>query len=169
MPEQEKRMPNKLTAITYAIALLALLIAVRIEVLNNRAGGMLPNREYRNNDPEQGVVKWRQSIWIDEQMWRRVFLSDENSDERPLTPAEQARMEQDIRNARINNELRWFVSSAGLLQYLLAPLVIMLSGRLMLRRPRSLKRILLGALPLAIGIGAGILMLHRAYCTSLGG
>ena len=161
-------MPNKLTIATYAAALLVLLIAVRIEVLNNRAGGMLPNREYRNNDPEQGVVKWRQSIWTDEEMWRRVFLSDENSNERPLTPAEQARMEQDIRNARINNELRWFVSSAGLLQYLLVPLVIMLSGKLILRRPRSPGRILQGAVPLAVGIGAGILMLYRAYFTSLG-
>jgi len=33
--------------------------AACIEFLNYQAGGILPRQEYYNNDPKQGLVKWR--------------------------------------------------------------------------------------------------------------
>lgn len=80
------------------LTLYVLFVSAYIEVMNVRAGGRLPNREYRNGDPSQGVVKWRISI----------------------LPASDREIS--------NNRLREFVGTFGLTQYVAAPALIILSG-----------------------------------------
>ncbi len=161
---------NKLKFFTYLLALFVLLVAGEIEHLNIQAGGLLPNQEYRNNDPEQGVVEWRDSPCTNERSWRMICSPFHYGipEDRPLTPAEELQMHQDIKKAQANNNLKGVVSSFGLLQYLLVPLLLVLSIKMILRKPYSVKRYVIGIFPLLIGIGAGILMFSRAYCTSLG-
>jgi hypothetical protein len=160
---------NKLKFFTYLLALFVLLVAGEIEHLNIQAGGLLPNQEYRNNDPEQGVVKWRDSPCANERGWRMSCSPSYGiPEDRPLTPAEEAQMRQDIDKAWAGISLRGFVASFGLLQYLLVPLLLVLSIKMILRKPYSVKRYVIGTFSLLIGIGAGILMFSRAYFTSLG-
>ena len=164
-------MHGKLKTATLVIAAIVAFISVQIEVLNVRAGGPLPNREYYGGDPRRGVVKWRLSPWTNERSWRTAFgPRDEQGkpSDRPLTADEQARMDRDITHALAHNRLRSFVSSAGLLQYVLVPLLAVLSITMMLRKPRSVGQVVTGAVPLFVAIGAGILMFSRAYFTSLG-
>lgn len=113
------------------------MVAAYIEVMNSRANGRLPNREYRNNNPAEGVVKWRVE----------ALPSDEVS--------------------LANSRLRDFVSSFGLLQYLAAPLLILLAVvfSTVSRNPVSW---IWASGPLGVGLGACALMWHRAYFGSLG-
>ena len=53
-------MKLKLTGLA-VLGAYVLFVAAYIEITNVRAGNYLPNREYRNNDPADGVVKWRES------------------------------------------------------------------------------------------------------------
>jgi hypothetical protein len=160
---------NKLKFFTYLLALFVLLVAGEIEHLNIQAGGLLPNQEYRNNDPEQGVVKWRDSPCANERGWRMICGPSYGiPEDHPLTPAEEVKMHQDIKKAQANNNLKGVVSSFGLLQYLLVPLLLVLSIKMILRRPYFVKQAVFEVFPLLIAIGACILMFSRAYCTSLG-
>lgn len=158
---------NKLTLVTCLLAAIVLLIAVEIEMLNMEAGGILPRKEeYRNGDPDQGLVKWRESPCINEQGWRmmRNIPADHL-----LTEAETARMRREVEKAKAGNYLRGLVGSAGLWQHLLVPLLMLLSVKLLLRSVHSSwLRTALGTVSLLISIGAGVLMLSRAYWTSLG-
>ena len=152
--------------ITYILALGVAFIMLRIEWLNVEAGSKLPSREYRDGDPAEGCVTWRSSILIDEEMWRRSRGprdADYQPLSRPLTPAEQIRMRSDIRQAQANNALRDFVGTAGLLQYLLVPLLVIASAWVF--RAKGARYALL---PLGIAIAAGVLMFYRAYFSSLG-
>ncbi len=164
-------MQHKLHIVTYALAAIVAFIAIRIEVLNTQAGGMLPNREYRNSDPKQGVVTWRHSPVINERLWRR-FLGprDANGEPvtRPLTASDKEQMRQDIRRGRANNRLLGFVETAGVLQYLLVPVLFVLSLVLLARRKPSCRGVLVAALPLCVSIAACAFMLYRAYFPSLG-
>lgn len=151
--------------IGYALALLVAFIAVRIELLNHAAGSILPNHEYVNNDPAEGPTKWRQSPFTTEARWRQQYVRDlaGQPTTRPLTPAECLQMGTDVSRGQANNQLRDFVETAGLLQYLLVPLLVA-TAVLVLRgdRPRL-------ALPLImVALVAAALMFHRAYFTSLG-
>jgi hypothetical protein len=145
---------------SYIVAAAAMSIMLRIEHLNARAGGRLPNREHRDNDPAQANVKWRTSaLSVVEQAWRRNHA---NAD-RPLTRAQQMELDSELRRAQANNALHDFVASAGLLQYLLAPAVVAL-GIVLIRA----KRVRCALLPLAAGIVACVMMLWRGYFSSLG-
>lgn len=156
---------NKLALVTCLLAVIVLLIAVEIEMLNMEAGGILPRKEYRNGDPSDGLTKWRESPCINEQGWRmmRNIPADHL-----LTEAETAQMRREIEKEKAGNYLRGFVGSAGLWQYLLVPLLMLLSTKLLRSRHSSWLRIALGTASLLVSIGAGILMLSRAYWTSLG-
>jgi len=143
----------------YALAAVVAFITLRIEWLNAESGGRLPNREYFNNDPAQVTVKWRAGPPVVESEWRRR----NGIDDRPLTVAEQSQLDSESRRERANNSLRDFVGSAGLLQYLLAPALVVASLMTI-----GAKGVRYGIVPLGVGIAAGVMMFWRTYFTSLG-
>lgn len=153
----------------YGFPLLTIIVAficLRIESLNIAAGGRLPNREYRDNDPSEGPVEWRHSAITSEADWRRRNgPKDENLNpvDRPLTPAESARMSADIRREQANNSLLDFVGAAGLLQYILVPLLAVASMLVI-----YVKGVRYGIASLVVAVSAGALIFSRAYFTSLG-
>ena len=94
---------------------------------------------------------------------RFVGPKDDTGQPAPLTPDQHRRMNQDIAAAKANNRLLTVVSSAGLLQHLLAPALLLVSI-MILTGPRWRHGI-----PLLIIASAAIwLMLYRAYLPSLG-
>ncbi len=105
--------------------------AVRIEVLNFRAGSYLPRKD-RNPDGTLADGKWR--------------ISSENS------PRDQ---------------LRALVQTLGLLQYLLAPLLLILAIPVLWKSRKAWVR-LGAALSLIASTIAISLMLYREYYQSLG-
>jgi hypothetical protein len=113
------------------LAVFVLQTAVRIEVLNNRAGNYLP-RSDRNPDGTLADGEWR--------------ASSENN------PRDQ---------------LRGLVQTSGLLQYVFAPLLLILALAVTLRSRRSWTK-LVGALSTLVAIIAISLMLYRQYYQSLG-
>src|SRR5262249_44168996 len=77
-------------------------VAARIEYLNIKSGYYLPrNSEYRNNDPAEGLVTWCVPAWA----W-------------------QNQTEEQIANTKMFH----FVSSFGLLQYIVTPLLFLFAG-----------------------------------------
>ncbi len=164
-------MKYKLTVITYLIALIMSFICIRIEILNRESGYRLPNREFYNDNQDNGPVKWRESPITTEKRWRQVRgprNEDGSPAERELTSSEKYHMECEISGAKANNALLEFVSSAGLLQYILVPLTFFLSFALYTRLPVQKRRILIAFPPMFLAILCGILMLYRGYFTSLG-
>jgi hypothetical protein len=156
-----------------AISILALCVAsicVYIETLNAVAGGLLPRRDYRNDDPSQGLVKWRLSPIVNEQQWR-LWIARRDPQGRPpdraLIPEEREQMLQALRRGRANNALRNFVGTFGLAQYVLAPLLVILSFWVIRRGQPGLRDA--AWLTLAIGLAAVSLMLYRGYFTSVTG
>ena len=150
---------------TCILTLAVAFIMLRIEWLNRRAGGCLPITEFRNDDPAAGPVTWRTSPFTNEARWREWLGPKDAQDtpvDRPLTPSEQAQMQSDIRKASANNELLTFAQTAGLAQYLLAPILIIAS--LAVIRIVGLRY---GIVPLLVGTIAAALMIYRAYYMSL--
>lgn len=143
-------------------------IALRIEILNNAAGGVLPSRE-RN---ELGaLVKWREAPWTNEAAWRRhrgPRDGDGQLTSRPLTSDEQSQMTREVHQATANNALRDAVSSWGLLQYVLVPASLVVAFSLVLAAGASRFTRLLGGAGLCVAVAAGALMLYRQYYASLG-
>lgn len=113
------------------LAAFVLQTAVRIEVLNNRAGNYLPRKD-RNPDGTLADGRWR--------------VSSENN------PRDQ---------------LRGLVETSGLLQYVFAPLLLILALAVILRSRRSWTK-LVGSLSTLVAIIAISLMLYRQYYQSLG-
>ena len=145
----------------YMIAIVVAAIAIRLEWMNHEAGGILPRTEYRNNDPAEGLVKWRAGI-ASEKFWRMSHLGEAEQD-RELTPAEHTQMTDDIRRIAANSSLRSAVRTFGFLQYPLVAILVAISIAIM---KKSDWRI---AMPLcAIALTATILMFYRGYFTSLG-
>lgn len=151
-----------------ALTLCVAFVCARIEILNAAAGGLLPRREYRNSDPSQGLVKWRWCPWTTEERWR-LMIGPRDEEGRPvqraLTQEEEEQMRKDVRRAKANNALREFVGTSGLAQYILAPLLIILSIRAILSGQRKLR--LLAWPTMGIGLAAVSLMFYRGYLTSV--
>lgn len=140
--------------------------ALRIEILNQRAGGMLPARELRDDGRP---VTWRKWPWTDAARWHAAFGprdEDGRRTTRPLTPEEHARMVQGVRRVRAANALRDVVWSWGLAQYVLVPFGLVLGfhllllGRWQARVPAMLS--------ICVFVAAGALVLIRRYWWSLG-
>lgn len=151
--------------VCYTLALAVTIIMVRIEWLNAEAGGVLPMREYRNQDPSEGVVRWRTSTVTTEAAWRQYHGprdSDYRPVQRPLTAAEVAQMETEFRQAKANNALLRFVEWAGLIQYPLVPVLVGYS--ILIMRRRGVRH---GMAPLFVGILGGVCMVYWGYFTSL--
>jgi hypothetical protein len=157
---------TRLVIFGYVLAVIAVGIAGTIEWLNFQAGGRLPSREYRDGDPAEGCVTWRTSLATSEAMWRRFRgPRDEqgNPATRLLTAEEDRRMRSEIAWGIANNRLLYFVSTAGLAQYLLIPLLLVAAVALMLRGRRSHAVFLY-----AVVAVTGFLLWYRAYFPSLG-
>lgn len=142
--------------------------ALRIEILNSAAGGVLPSRE---RDERGALVKWRQAPWTNEAEWRRLrgpFDGDGHPTSRPLTSDEQSQMLREVHQARASNALRDAVSSWGLLQYALVPASVAAASSLLLAAGASRFARLLGGGAVCVALVAGALMLYRQYFLSLG-
>lgn len=151
-----------LSLLTIAVAL----IAGRIEWLNARAGWSLPSHEYRDGDPAAGPVAWRQSSVTTEARWRRFNGPKDAAFRpvtRPLTADEQRQVRSDLARTRAGNDLLALVETAGLLQYLLVP--VLLGGSVAVLLQGGVRR---GGVPLAVAIVAAALMVYRGYYASLG-
>lgn len=144
-------------------------VAVRIEVLNARAGYRLPNDAVMaESRRDGGSGAWR-ATWMDEERWRRWYIRDVhgNPDPRPLTAEEQERMRRDIQRANANYRLRDFVGGFGCLQYLVI-LVVVMSGIQLARRERQgMATAVLCWLAVGIATAAGGLAIYRGYVRSL--
>lgn len=144
-----------------AFAALAFSTCVLIEVLNVRAGGYLPATERGG---------WRASPFTSEQRWRQrqsFVRNDPALLTRPLTTVEGADMQLAVREATANNALRDAVGSAGLAQYVIAPvgLVLAVLSAADRRLPQA-RRTAAVACAVASAAACG-LMLYRGYFSSL--
>ena len=139
----------------------SVLICVRIEMLNGRAGRVLPRT---------GPGKWRASHVQSEGSWRRLRSmqsGDATWQTRPLTPAEDALMRAEVGANVANSDLRDLVSTVGLLQYLLVPALLVCSLQLFRRRESRL-HVLVAAASFLSAATCGGLLFHRSYFSSLG-
>lgn len=153
---------------------------VRIEILNAECGGILPRQP-----PAGGNPKWRETtgIAIRRNALRAYVIDkinrgegeesdyyDDDDQIRPGITLPEAKLEQlseRIREEELNADLRGMVSGWGLLQYLLAPLLLILSVWMMINTERWPVRIA-GAVFIAVDAVAIGFALSRSYFTSLG-
>ncbi len=159
---------GRFVALAIVSAVVAL-TAVRVEVLNTRAGGVLRSKEFSSGTGRP--VTWRAALWTNEDSWRQTRgPRDEHGAPltRPLTDTEKAQMERDIEQALANNGLRNVVSTWGLLQYPLVLILLALALSLLCGRGiRRARRVQAGA-ALGVAVVAAFLMTYRAYFSSLG-
>jgi hypothetical protein len=155
-------------ALLCLISAVVLTTAVRIEMLNRKAGDVLPRRELRDDG---ALATWREALWTNEMRWRQM-LGPRDDKGRPvsreLTKTEQSQMVQDMRRARAKNALRKFVSSWGLAQYVLVPAALALGLSLFAARGERGWVRALGGAGACVAVAAGALLVYRAYCPSLG-
>ena len=165
-------MPHRSLLIsTYTLTLVACFICGRIELLNRKAGGLLPRHEYFNGNPDEGLVTWRYSLLTSQERWLPTLgPKDEHGApvNRPLTAGEQEQMWRDIGRAKSTNALHSFVRSAGLLQYLLAPLTFLMGTALIARRRDISISVVPAFLPIVAALFCGLMMIYRGYLESLG-
>ena len=161
------RSPRFRTILLMVVSAIIATTAVRIEILNNAAGGMLPSRE---RDERGALVKWRQAPWTSEAKWREL-RRPQDADKQPTSPLtadEQSQMSREVHQARASDALRDVVSSWGLLQYMLVPISLVTAFSLLFTRRASRSTRLLSGAGLSVALVAGGLMLYRQYYTSLG-
>ena len=155
------RKKDTLFWVNAGLAIMVLSICILIEFLNHDADNYLPRKD---------KGKWRQSIFISEKIWRKIY-SSQNEDasllNRPLTSAERMKMEKDVSRGTAKNALLGVVSSFGLLQHALAPLSFILSITIVRRHRRKLKIIVSSFFAISSFICI-VLMLYRGYFISLG-
>jgi hypothetical protein len=151
----------------WLLAFLAIVVfhtCVRIEILNQLAGDILPRKS---------PTKWRAGVMnekLNEKWWRLFHLHDEDEDvrlTRALTVQERQEMEYDVFRERANALLRTTVEVFGLWQYVLAPICLIWSIRAAKNRRRA-KRIAAGVFTVTSAVSI-VLMFYRGYFTSLGG
>ncbi len=149
---------RKLPVLTGVLTVAVALIAVRIEWLNAEAGGRPPSHEYRDGNPEEGLVTWRTSGITTPAAWLRVYTAGDGKTVEQLSPPERSRMASDIRRALADNALGDFVGTFGLAQYCLVPALAVVAIAL-----GSSRRWWWGVVPLAVAIAAGGAMAYRGY------
>jgi hypothetical protein len=112
-----------------ALAALVLHTCLQIEVRNYLLGGFLP----RDPSPEPGVYyKWRvlggrmaERVWREQR--RRSITQDPALPEPPLSQQEKRELEAFVAREEALASLKGWCEGMGLLQYLLAPLLLILS------------------------------------------
>jgi hypothetical protein len=150
--------------VAIALGACASAIAIHIEVLNVKAGGYLPRTL-----PKHGNPKWRWQPWEREDVWRSMLGPKDEQGKpvtRPLTPAEEEKMQRDMAHANAMNELRGAVE-VGLWNYLLVPALLGVACSLLGKSRQRMSRYAVWSL-LSLGLVLGGLMLYRGYFTSLG-
>jgi hypothetical protein len=146
-----------------ALATLAATTAIRIEVLNARAGSYLPRTDW----PEDGGnPKWRADPGERGRLERWLRIQAGIPPDQPLSAEQHAAVDAELERGLARNALREVVGGWGLLQYGVVPLgaILAIAER---RRARGCTRAGLDA-ALAIFAASLALMLHRGYFTSLG-
>jgi hypothetical protein len=159
------KVPRWLLWLLAALLAIEVTTAIRIERLNDLAGGILPNRERRDDG---SIAKWREGI-SSPALWIRIHASkDPTGQPLPLTPTQNAQMQADLAHALVNNRLREIVSTWGLAQYILAPGTLALALYIWGRSPGHRGKRTFAATGVLISLAAGALAFHRAYFTSFG-
>ena len=155
---------------TAALCLLATALAtyvcLRIEVLNLRAGSLLP----RQADAAGHLPKWRLG---NERAIRRHMIDGyrrESGHDGPqfnLTASQQRQIDEAVERAVCEEALRRFVSTWGLAQHVIAPtaLALCILVALIWRTRRTLVLASIAACPI---VWALAMMMHRRYLLSLG-
>lgn len=141
---------------------LAGVTCVRIEILNARAGGVLPRDE---------LGKWRVTGGtVAQQIWRfheSVARGDPTLRSRNLTRTEDREMRRHVQRAEAEADLRDVVRSWGLLQYLIVPAGLVAAHVLMWGRATRRER-LIGLACSVVLLCCAASALGRSYYTSLG-
>jgi hypothetical protein len=148
--------------ILYVLAIAVGVIAARVEYLNAAAGHYLPRTNPRD------IGKWR-TTFLDEARWRRLYGPRDDSGVpvvRDLAPEERRQMRSDIARMDANERLRDWVRSAGLLQYLLLPALVISTAAAIAARPTR-RRIVALAPVVAVIVFASASLWYRAYLSSL--
>jgi len=161
---------NRLITILVCLAIIAVITAVRIEVLNARAGGILPRVV-----PKEGNPKWRivaspenfltKGYEIDFRATNNLAHDAGIPEEISRTIA--ARVAAEVPHYRLEAELRSLVGSWGVLQYPLCGILVFggiicaVTANDVKHRVTSLALVVIGF----IGLGLAI---YRAYAPSLG-
>ena len=163
---------------------------IRIEIVNARSNGYLPRTDLVNGRlptwRTAGERTVRKSVerqiaaqrLADAEANRESNVIRENNEIRdasisseplagpPWSQAEQALIEQTLREARQHSELYDWVSGPGLWQYVLIPASLVSAGWLLTTRDRRVRAVACGCA--ASSVIALVLMFYRGYFTSLG-
>jgi hypothetical protein len=136
-------------------------VPVRVEVFNQRmpVGWRMPC---------VGGGEWRSNPFIDEASWRKLKLSSSGDpmwETRALTPSEAAAMRAEVADAKANDACRDWVASAGLLQYILAPVVFFVGLYWLATKSKPERWV--GLIMIVVATGALWHALSRAYLSSL--
>lgn len=150
----------------------------QIEIKNAEAGGFLPRTL-----PEQGSPKWRHNPVHTEKRWRQMradpdpaavtVSSEQFRDittqlaEAALSPEETAQMRREVAQAKAENDLYFWVSTMGILQYLLAPMALVWSLVVAVSR-RDRRRRAVAAIVATASAVSLLIMFCRGYYSSLG-
>lgn len=148
--------------ILYVLALVVAVIAARVEYLNAAAGHYLPRTDPRD------VGSWR-TTFLNEERWRRYYGPRDESGApvvRDLTADERRQMDSDIARMNADSRLRDWVSSAGLLQYLLLPALVVATLAAIAGQPT--RRRIVALVPVVVVIVfASASLWYRGYFSSL--
>ena len=133
---------NKKVIWCLLLSLYVLIVCISIEVLNVKAGHILPNKD---------DGKWR-VLFSPAMAWEMTYgPKDQNGNpvDRPLTHAEKIARKEFITQSGYEAILRDIVGSLGLLQYILGPIALVWA--LMLMRDAKIRWIRLVLILCAIG------------------
>ena len=151
-----------------ALTALAVFICVRVEVFNAQVGGLLPRRDLQDHP---GNPKWRVEATIvvrrsrEAEFRHQAELAGKSF---VLTDAQNREIEAAVERARVDAAFREFVSSWGLLQYVLAPFTFLL-GLYLAKSRKAPASHRVGAWVMTVAAAACIvLMFYRGYFSSLG-
>jgi len=150
--------------------------ALRIEYLNQLAGGFLPRKDV--SKPDGTVKAWR--VTSDESR-KEIFLRQllinrgdmeyssyemfmQSIDDLELSPSETVALENYVKKWRANRQLREVIDSFGLFQHLFVPAGIYLC--FVLYRRGSLRLNIGVSCCLVILVACGVLMFYRQYFLS---
>ena len=169
--------------LTLTCALLAVIVVstcIRIEILNYECGQILPRDLPENTNPKWRVaaMKTTRSAAERQLLLTRVAGGDGDMSQYfdaegavlanvSWSPSELQYISYEVEASRLNGELKSLVSGMGLLQYILAPLLLVVSIVLIIKADKAVFRFV-GVISAPIACVAIYFMFYREYFTSLG-
>jgi hypothetical protein len=148
------------------LTLLAVFVCVRIEIYNIQVGGYLPRTDFGEGNP-----KWRV---ISGEGMRRMMMSRAKSKAeaagKPFKPTPEFLQEVERKAARAEVEchFRSFVSSWGLIQYLLLPVVLFMGLLIGTVEMFTKGTRITGVTCSVVALICGFFMFYRGYFPALG-